>query len=44
MGITHSDPWEPQGNNPLGPPGPELRRTWAKFQALLTTCWVSVLI
>ena len=20
-----TDPWEPQGSNPLGPPGPELR-------------------
>ena len=22
-----TDPWEPQGSNPLGPPGPELFTT-----------------
>ena len=22
---ARTDPWEPQGSNPLGPPGPELR-------------------
>ncbi len=24
---ARTDPWEPQGSNPLGPPGPELPRT-----------------
>src|SRR5208337_610601 len=34
---ARTDPWEPQGSNPLGPPGPEppyLRRAWVPVVAL----------
>jgi len=31
---ARTDPWEPQGSNPLGPPGPELRRHRATIARL----------
>jgi len=40
---ARTDPWEPQGSNPLGLPGPELRPAWDTIQpktqeyALLTS-------
>jgi len=27
---ARTDPWEPQGSNPLGPPGPELLRRFSE--------------
>jgi len=43
---ARTDPWEPQGSNPLGPPGPELNRSGCQtsFLQVWVQVWVSDLV
>jgi len=40
---ARTDLWEPQGSNPLGPPGPELHKAAVIRHQIVTTilpiCW-----
>ena|SRR5208337_2654035 len=37
---ARTDPWEPQGSNPLGPPGPELYGVPGTIKSGSFVCWI----